>query len=107
MQSTGATYVPYIGLSDGLAHIRRLVETPGDERMLIGAYYGQLDAICHVYGTGTPQHAAEVAQIDAAAAARDLRRDRSRRYSLHACTPITVTSIATTSIRSIWSRTRR
>ncbi len=65
MQSTGATYVPYIGLSDGLAHIRRLVETPGDERMLIGAYYGQLDAICHVYGTGTPQHAAEVAQIDA------------------------------------------
>ena len=45
MQSTGATYVPYLGLSDGLAHIRRLVETPGDERMLIGAYYGQLDAI--------------------------------------------------------------
>lgn len=66
MQSTGATYVPYVGLSDGLAHIRRLVETPGDERMLIGAYYGQLDAICHVYGTGTPQHAAEVAQLDGA-----------------------------------------
>ena len=66
MQSTGATYVPYIGLSDGLAHIRRLVETPGDERMLIGAYYGQLDTICHVYGTGTPEHAAEVAQIDGA-----------------------------------------
>lgn len=66
MQSTGATYVPYIGLSDGLAHIRRLIETPGDERMLIGAYYGQLDAIAHVYGTGTPQHAAEVAQLDGA-----------------------------------------
>lgn len=65
MQSGGATYVPYVGLSDGLAHIRRLVETPGNGRMLIGAYYGQLDAICHVYGTGTPQHAAEVAQIDA------------------------------------------
>ncbi len=66
MQSTGATYVPYIGLSDGLTHIRRLIETPGDEKMLIGAYYGQLDAICHAYGTGTPQHAAEVAQIDRA-----------------------------------------
>ena len=66
MQSTGATYVPYVGLGDGLAHIRRLVETPGDERMLIGAYYGQLDAIAHVYGVGTPQHAAEVAQLDGA-----------------------------------------
>lgn len=66
MQSGGATYVPYIGLSDGLTHIRRLVETPGDEPMLIGAYYGQLDTIAHVYGTGTPQHAAEVAQIDGA-----------------------------------------
>lgn len=66
MQSTGAEYVSYIGLSDGLTHIRRLVETPGDAPMLIGAYYGQLDTICHGYGTGTPQHAAEVAQIDAA-----------------------------------------
>ena len=31
MQSTGAEYVSYIGLSDGLTHIRRLVETPGDD----------------------------------------------------------------------------
>lgn len=63
MQATGATYVSYIGLSDALTHIRRLVETPGDEPMLIGGYYPQLDTICHAYGTHTPQHAAEVAQI--------------------------------------------
>ena len=66
MHSGGATYVPYLGLSDGLAQIRRLVETPGDAPLLIGAYYGQLDTIAHVYGTGTPEHAAEVAQIDGA-----------------------------------------
>jgi len=66
MQSGGASYVPYLGLSDGLTQIRRLVETPGDDPMLIGAYYGQLDTIAHVYGTGTPEHAAEVAQIDGA-----------------------------------------
>ena len=66
MQSTGATYVPYLGLTDAMTHIRRLVETPGDERMLIGAYYGNLDGVAHVYGTGTPEHAAEVAAIDRA-----------------------------------------
>lgn len=64
MQATGATYVPYLGLADAATHIRRLVETPGDERMLIGAYYGNLDTVTHIYGTGTPEHAAEVALID-------------------------------------------
>jgi predicted AlkP superfamily pyrophosphatase or phosphodiesterase len=66
MQTGGARYVPYVGLSDMVTHIRRLVETPGDERMLIGAYYGQLDTVCHIYGTGTPEHAAEVVLLDAA-----------------------------------------
>jgi predicted AlkP superfamily pyrophosphatase or phosphodiesterase len=66
MQTGGARYVPYLGLSDMVTHIRRLVETPGDDRMLIGAYYGELDAVCHVYGVGTPEHAAEVAMLDAA-----------------------------------------
>ena len=84
MHAGGATYVPYIGLSDGLAQIRRLAETPGDEPMLIGAYYGQLDTITHVYGTGTPEHAAEVAQIDGALRREIFDRIDPRRYPLHA-----------------------
>ena len=64
MQSTGATYVPYIAFADAVAAIASLANRPGDDRRLIGAYYGNLDAICHEYGTGTPQHRAEVAHID-------------------------------------------
>ena len=65
MQSTGADYVPYLSLTDMAVRIRQLLELPRPERMLIGAYYGTLDGVCHLYGTGTPQHAAEVAAIDA------------------------------------------
>jgi predicted AlkP superfamily pyrophosphatase or phosphodiesterase len=64
MQTTGATYVPYITFSDAVTSMAALANRPGDDRMLIGAYYGNLDAICHEYGTGTPQHRAEVAHID-------------------------------------------
>jgi predicted AlkP superfamily pyrophosphatase or phosphodiesterase len=64
MQTTGATYVPYITFADAVAAMAALANRPGDDRMLIGAYYGNLDAICHEYGTGTPQHRAEVAHID-------------------------------------------
>src|SRR3712207_8348871 len=31
---------------------------------LFRSYYGVLDGITHVYGTGSPEHAAEVAKID-------------------------------------------
>lgn len=64
MQTTGATYVPYIAFADAVTSIAALANRPGDDRMLIGGYYGNLDAICHEYGTGTPQHRAEVAHID-------------------------------------------
>ncbi len=64
MQTTGATYVPYLAFADAVTSMAALANRPGDERLLIGAYYGTLDAICHEYGTGTPEHAAEVAHID-------------------------------------------
>ncbi|MFN8511808.1 MAG: alkaline phosphatase family protein [Chloroflexia bacterium] len=64
MQTTGATYVPYIAFADAVAAMAALANKPGDERMLIGAYYANLDSIAHEYGTGTPQHRAEVAHID-------------------------------------------
>ncbi len=65
MYSGGAEYLPYLGLTDMAAHIRRLVEAPAPERMAIGAYYGGLDGVCHLYGTRGAEHAAEVAAIDA------------------------------------------
>lgn len=64
MHATGAEYVPYLTLSDMLANIRRLLAAPVQGPLLISAYYGALDGIAHVYGTGTPQHAAEVASLD-------------------------------------------
>jgi hypothetical protein len=64
MQTSGATYVPYITFADAVTAMAALANRPGDDRMLIGAYYGNLDTICHEYGTGTPQHRAEVAHID-------------------------------------------
>ena len=65
MQSGGAEYVAYQNFAGLVRNIRQLLERPQPERMLIGAYYGTLDATCHVYGTGTPQHAAEVTSISA------------------------------------------
>lgn len=65
MQSTSARYVPHLGLADMVVRIRQLLEQPAPERMLIGAYYATLDGICHEYGAGAPQQAAEVAAIDA------------------------------------------
>lgn len=64
MHSAGAEYVPYVNFGDLVVHLRQLLERPTPERLLISAYYGVLDGICHVYGTGTPEHAAEVATID-------------------------------------------
>jgi hypothetical protein len=64
MHSTGTEYVSYLDLADMAVHIRQLLEQPSPERMLISAYYGVLDGITHVYGTGSPEHAAEVAKID-------------------------------------------
>jgi predicted AlkP superfamily pyrophosphatase or phosphodiesterase len=64
MQTTGATYVPYIAFADAVTAMAALANRPGDDRLLIGAYYGNLDSICHEYGTGTPQHRAVVAHID-------------------------------------------
>lgn len=64
MHSTGARYVPYLTFSDLVVQIRQLLEQPGAGRMLISAYYGVLDGICHVYGADTPEQAAEVAAID-------------------------------------------
>lgn len=63
MQSQGGVYVPYRDFAEMVKQIRALLEQPADAPMLIGAYYGVLDGICHVHGTGTPQHAAEVAAI--------------------------------------------
>ncbi len=63
MQSRASTYVPYQDFAGMVGQIRAMLERPAPERMLIGAYYGTLDAICHTYGTGSPQHGAEVARI--------------------------------------------
>jgi predicted AlkP superfamily pyrophosphatase or phosphodiesterase len=64
MQYTSAEYVPHLGPADLVVRIRQLLERPAPERMLIGAYYGTLDALCHLYGAGTSQQAAEVAALD-------------------------------------------
>src|SRR5690349_4984171 len=40
MQTTGATYVPYIAFADAVTAMAALANRPGDERLLIGAYYG-------------------------------------------------------------------
>lgn len=64
MQTSGATYVPYYAFTDAVAAMASLANRPGDDRLLIGAYYAVLDAICHEYGTGSPEHRNEVRQID-------------------------------------------
>lgn len=65
MHATGVHYVSYLNASDMAVHIRQLIEAPGDDRVFVSAYYGVLDNICHGYGTASPEHAAEVAALDA------------------------------------------
>src|SRR5262249_25426055 len=44
--------------------LRRVLERPTPERMLILAYYGAMDDAGHLYGVGAPEQRAEVAAID-------------------------------------------
>lgn len=64
MHATDAEYVPYLSFSDLAVHLRQLLERPDTGPVLISAYYGVLDGLCHVYGALSPEHSAEVAAID-------------------------------------------
>lgn len=71
----GAGFVPFRTLSDLCVNLRAAVEA-AEPPACVHAYWGMLDAITHAYGTGSPQHAAEIEVLDHAIGEillRDLR----------------------------------
>jgi hypothetical protein len=75
--ATGAEFVGYANLSHLAVRLRALLEQPTPERMLVVAYYGAYDELCHFYGTGSPEARAELAAIDHALQ-RELLEPRER-----------------------------
>jgi hypothetical protein len=60
MVSAGSEPVVHSTLAEGLVQLKEAVEQV-DGKALLGFYWGAIDNIAHLYGPGTPYHAAEIA----------------------------------------------